>query len=68
MSLESVRSFIAEHAPDVDIVALDRSSETRTLSAAWNVAPAQIAKTLTLKVGERAVLVVACGDSRLDNK
>jgi prolyl-tRNA editing enzyme YbaK/EbsC (Cys-tRNA(Pro) deacylase) len=56
------------HAPDVAIVELERSSETRTLSAAWNIAPAQIAKTLSLKVGERAVLVVACGDSRLDNK
>jgi prolyl-tRNA editing enzyme YbaK/EbsC (Cys-tRNA(Pro) deacylase) len=68
MSLESVRAFMAQHAPDVDIVALERSSETQSLSAAWNVAPAQIAKTLSLKVGDRAVLVVACGDSRLDNK
>ena len=68
MSLESVRAFLAEHAPDVEIVPLDFNSETATMSAAWNVEPAQIAKALTLKVGERNVLVVACGDSRLDNQ
>jgi len=39
-----------------------------TLSAEWNIAPAQIAKTLSLKVGDRNVLLVTCGDSRLDNK
>jgi prolyl-tRNA editing enzyme YbaK/EbsC (Cys-tRNA(Pro) deacylase) len=68
MSLESVRSFLAEHAPDVAIIQLTRSSSTMTLSAEWNIAPAQIAKTLSLKVGDRNVLLVACGDSRLDNK
>jgi prolyl-tRNA editing enzyme YbaK/EbsC (Cys-tRNA(Pro) deacylase) len=67
MSLESVRAFLAEAAPDVKVVELDRSSSTMTLSAAWNIAPAQIAKTLSLRVGERNVLLVACGDSRLDN-
>jgi prolyl-tRNA editing enzyme YbaK/EbsC (Cys-tRNA(Pro) deacylase) len=68
MSLESVRAFLAEKAPDVVIVELERSSETMTLSAAWNIKPAQIAKALTLRVGERNVLLVTCGDSRLDNK
>ena len=68
MSLESVRAFLAEAAPDVEIVELERSSATMTLSAAWNVAPAQIAKTLSLRVGDRNVLLVACGDSRLDNQ
>jgi prolyl-tRNA editing enzyme YbaK/EbsC (Cys-tRNA(Pro) deacylase) len=68
MSVEAVRAFLAERAPDVEIVPLDFSSETMTMSAAWNVEPAQVAKTLTLKVGDRNVLVVACGDSRLDNQ
>jgi prolyl-tRNA editing enzyme YbaK/EbsC (Cys-tRNA(Pro) deacylase) len=68
MSLEAVRAFLAEHAPDVEIVPLDFNSETATMSAAWNIEPAQVAKALTLKVGERNVLVVACGDSRLDNQ
>lgn len=68
MSIESVRAFLAERAPDVEIVELARSSSTMTLSAEWDIAPAQIAKTLSLKVGDREVLLVACGDSRLDNK
>jgi prolyl-tRNA editing enzyme YbaK/EbsC (Cys-tRNA(Pro) deacylase) len=68
MSLESVRAFLAQNAPDVEIVPLDRSSSTMTLSAAWDIEPAQIAKTLSLKIGDRNVLVVACGDSRLDNQ
>jgi prolyl-tRNA editing enzyme YbaK/EbsC (Cys-tRNA(Pro) deacylase) len=66
--MESVRAFLAEKAPDVTIIELERSSSTMTLSAAWNIAPAQIAKTLTLKVGDRNVVLVACGDSRLDNR
>lgn len=68
MSIESVRAFLAERAPDVEIVELAQSSSTMTLSVEWNIAPAQIAKTLSLKVGDRNVLLVACGDSRLDNK
>jgi prolyl-tRNA editing enzyme YbaK/EbsC (Cys-tRNA(Pro) deacylase) len=68
VSVESVRAFLAEKAPDVEIVPLDASSSTMTLSAAWGIEAAQIAKTLSLKVGDRSVLVVACGDSRLDNQ
>jgi len=68
MSLESVRAFLAERAPDVAVVELERHSETMSLSAAWNVLPAQIAKALSLKVGERSLLLMTCGDSRLDNK
>ena len=68
MSLQSVRAFLAERAPDIAIVELGTSSQTTTLSAAWGVKPAQIAKTLALRVGERNVLLIACGDSRLDNK
>jgi prolyl-tRNA editing enzyme YbaK/EbsC (Cys-tRNA(Pro) deacylase) len=68
MSLESVRTFLAERAPDVAIVPLAHSSETMSLSAAWGVKPAQIAKSLVLRAGERSLLLLACGDARLDNK
>jgi prolyl-tRNA editing enzyme YbaK/EbsC (Cys-tRNA(Pro) deacylase) len=68
MSIESVRAFLAETAPDVAIVELARGSATTTLAAEWSIKPAQIAKTLSLRVGERNVLLVTCGDSRLDNK
>ena len=45
------------------------SSATVTLAAeAYGVEPARIAKTLSLRIGERVVLIVAAGTSRMDNK
>jgi prolyl-tRNA editing enzyme YbaK/EbsC (Cys-tRNA(Pro) deacylase) len=69
MSLESVRAFLAQKAPDLRIVELDVSTATVAQAAeAHGVAPRQIAKTLSLRVGDRVVLVVASGIARLDNK
>jgi prolyl-tRNA editing enzyme YbaK/EbsC (Cys-tRNA(Pro) deacylase) len=69
MSIESVRKFFAEHAPDIDIIELNQSTATVALAAAAHkVEPGQIAKTLSLKVKEEIILVVAKGDARLDNK
>jgi prolyl-tRNA editing enzyme YbaK/EbsC (Cys-tRNA(Pro) deacylase) len=45
------------------------SSATVVLAAeAYGVEPARIAKTLSLRVGDRVVLIVAAGTSRMDNK
>lgn len=69
MTIESVRQFFAEHAPDLDIIELAQSTATVALAAeAHGVVPGQIAKTLSLRAGETAVLVVARGDARLDNR
>ncbi len=69
MSLESVRAFLAIRAPDIVIVELDGSTATVALAAAGHgVEPAQIAKTLSLKVRDRNLLLVTRGDARLDNK
>lgn len=69
MSLESVRAFLAQHAPDIAIIETAQSSATVALAAAAHgVEPAQIAKTLSLRIGDRVVLVVARGDARLDNR
>ncbi|HBI11188.1 YbaK/EbsC family protein [Franconibacter pulveris] len=69
MSLESVRQFLAEKAPDIDIIELNESTATVALAAAaHNVEPGQIAKTLSLKVRNEIILIVAKGDARLDNK
>ncbi|HDS6596864.1 TPA: YbaK/EbsC family protein [Klebsiella aerogenes] len=69
MSLQSVRKFFAEHAPDIEIIELNQSTATVALAAAAHrVEPGQIAKTLSLKVKERVILIVAKGDARLDNK
>ncbi len=68
MSLQSVRQFFAEHAPDIEIIELNQSTATVALAAAaHNVEPGQIAKTLSLKIKDKIVLIVA-DDARLDNK
>src|SRR4051812_24402115 len=69
MSLESVRAFFAEKAPDIAVIESSLSSATVALAAeAYGVEPGRIAKTLSLRIGERVVLVVAAGTSRMDNK
>ena len=69
MSIETVRAFLAAHAPDVEIIELPGSTATVELAAAGHgVAPAQIAKTLSLRIKDRTVLVVAGGTARLSNK
>ena len=69
MSLQSVRQFFAEHAPDIEIIELNQSTATVALAAAAHrVEPGQIAKTLSLKVKDQVILIVAKGDARLDNK
>jgi len=69
MSLESVRQFFAEHAPDIDIIEMSQSTATVEMAArVHGVAPGQIAKTLSLKVKDEVVLIVTRGDARLDNR
>lgn len=69
MSLDSVRQFLAEKAPDIAIIELEISTATVALAAEGHgVEPAQIAKSLSLKIGDGAALVVVRGDARLDNK
>lgn len=69
MSLASVRAFLAEKAPDIAIIELTESTATVELAAAGHgVEPGRIAKTLSLRIGERAILVVTRGDARLDNR
>jgi prolyl-tRNA editing enzyme YbaK/EbsC (Cys-tRNA(Pro) deacylase) len=69
MSLESVRAFFAEKAPDITVIESPMSSATVALAAeAYGVEPARIGKTLSLRIGERVVLIVTSGTSRMDNK
>ncbi|TPI52611.1 YbaK/EbsC family protein [Mesorhizobium sp. B3-1-7] len=69
MSLESVRAFLAEHAPDVEVIVTEASSATVALAAeAHGVTPAQIAKTICLRVGDETMLIVTSGIARLDNR
>jgi len=69
MSLESVRAFLAEYAPDIEVIVTEASSATVALAAeAHGVMPAQIAKTICLRVGDETMLVVTSGIARLDNR
>ena len=69
MSLETVKAFFAENAPDLQVVELETSTATVPLAAeAHGVEPGQIAKTLSFKVKDDAVLIVTRGDARIDNR
>jgi len=69
MSLESVRTFFAGKAPDISVLESSVSSATVALAAeAYGVEPGRIAKTLSLRIGERVILIVASGTARMDNK
>jgi len=69
MTVESVRAFLAEKAPDISIVELEASTATVEMAAKGHgVAPAQIAKTLSLRIKDRTLLIVTSGDARLNNR
>jgi prolyl-tRNA editing enzyme YbaK/EbsC (Cys-tRNA(Pro) deacylase) len=68
VSVESVRAWLAEHAPDVAII--DNRMSTATVAEAAHalgVEPARIAKTLAVRVKDEVFLLVTRGDARLDN-
>ncbi|HEU4845609.1 MAG TPA: YbaK/EbsC family protein [Burkholderiaceae bacterium] len=70
MSLESVRAFFAARQLDLPIIELDVPTATVALAAeAHGVEPGRIAKTLAFRLGDgRAIVLVAAGDARIDNK
>lgn len=69
MTIEAVRAFLAAHAPDLQIVELDASTATVEMAAKGHgVEPAQIAKTLSLRIKDRTLLIVTSGDARLNNR
>ncbi|HEV7254964.1 MAG TPA: YbaK/EbsC family protein [Mesorhizobium sp.] len=69
MSLESVSAFFAQQACDIPVFETGLSSATVELAAqAHGVEPDQIAKTICLRAGEQAMLLVTSGTSRLDNR
>jgi prolyl-tRNA editing enzyme YbaK/EbsC (Cys-tRNA(Pro) deacylase) len=69
MTVESVRAFLAAHAPDIEIVELAASTATVELAALGHgVQPGQIAKTLSLRIRDRALLIVTSGTARLNNR
>jgi prolyl-tRNA editing enzyme YbaK/EbsC (Cys-tRNA(Pro) deacylase) len=69
MSLESVRAWLAAHAPDLPVI--DQGLSTATVAEAaiaLGVEPGRIAKTLCIRAGNGdPFLLVTRGDARLDN-
>lgn len=69
MSIEKVRMFLGQWHIEDRIQELEQSSATVELAAkALGCDPSRIAKTLSFLVEERAILIVAAGDARIDNQ
>ena len=69
MSLESVRSWLAEKAPDLPLIEVEESTATvETAAQALGVEPGRIAKTLAVRAGDHLFLLVTRGNARLDNR
>lgn len=68
MPLERVKQFLSQF-PDLEIILFDQSTHTAELAAqALGVLPAQIAKTLVFLADRAPLLVVTCGDKKIDTK
>lgn len=69
MSIEKVKAYFKAYGIEEKVQEFEMSSATVELAAAaLSCEPARIAKTLSFKVEDHAVLVVAAGDARIDNK
>lgn len=69
MSIEKVKEYLRQYNKDNEVIVLQESTATVDLAAkALNVIPARIAKTLSFKVNDQYILVVAAGDTKIDNK
>ena len=69
MSVESVEKFFTDHGLENTIINLEEGSATVDLAAtALGVEPALIAKTLSFRLKDRAILIVTKGDARIDNR
>lgn len=69
MSIEKAREYLRACGFEEKIQEFTVSSATVELAAqALGVEGARIAKTMSFKIGEEAILIVAAGDGRIDNR
>jgi len=70
MSVEQVRAYLDRWGRGKDVVEMDLSTATVELAAAaLGVIPARIAKSISLRdSGSGAMIVVAAGDMKVDNR
>ncbi|MDR2796472.1 MAG: YbaK/EbsC family protein [Spirochaetaceae bacterium] len=69
MSIEAVKEYLARWKRDGDIIELPRSTATVAEAArSLGVEGARIAKSISLKKGGGAIVVVTAGDTKIDNR
>ena len=69
MSIEIVRTYFSSLGMEDRILEFPVSSATVELAAqAVGCIPARIAKTLSFKLKEEPILIVAAGDAKIDNR
>ena len=68
MSIEKVRAYFKEFGIEERILEFDVSSATVELAAvAVGVEGARIAKSMSFKVDDQAIIIVMAGDAKVDN-
>lgn len=69
MAIEKVREYFRQFGMEDRIREFDVSSATVDLAAqALGVEGARIAKSMSFKVGDGAILIIAAGDVKIDNR
>ena len=69
MSIDKAREYFKTFGIDDQILEFDVSSATVELAAqAVGCEPARICKSLSFKIDERTLLILAAGDAKVDNK
>ena len=69
MSVQDVRDYLSRFGVQNRIMEFEESTATVELAArVVGVIPARIAKTLSFKTAEGAMLIVAAGDAKIDNR
>ena len=69
MSLEKAKAYLAEKGYADHVIELEDSSATVQLAAqALGVEPGMIAKTMSLLIGEEAILILTEGTAKVDNR
>ena len=69
MSVNAVKDYLKQFHLEDKIEEFQESSATVELAAhAAGVIPAMIAKTLSFKVQDQAILIVTGGDTKVDNR
>ena len=69
MSIEKVKAYFKRFNMEDKVIVLEQSSATVELAAkALGIEEARIAKTMSFLIDENPILIVAAGDTKIDNK